>query len=254
MDSIVQAILNRSKLEVTLIRITKPTADTFVMTVESKTTETGPLSATMSAMTVDMVGPGGAFGKLDLPEVKTSSKGALVNVTDQTIKILDMDAYKAYSKALQQDEKFTMSLDNGVGTIKALLGKNKIVYKKTVSFPAMDGPQTTILKTEILGEGQFKNTMRIENPSPLEIDMGNATFEFKNAAGEVLAEQSGEVFVVKGETIYQATGTVKQKGNVDRVSLVGVPASRAGTIIEITLTNFNVPITLTPELITLFKA
>jgi len=254
MDSIVQHILNKSKLEVTRIKITDATADTFVISVESKTTETGPLGATLSPMTVDMVGPGGSFGKLDLPEVKTSSKGALVNVNNQTVKILDMEAYKAYTKALQLDEKFTMSLDNGVGTIKALGMKSKIVYKKTVTFPGMDGPQSSILKTEILGDGQFKNTMRIVNPSPVEIDLGSATFELKNAAGEVLAEQTANLFIVQGETVYQATGTVKQKGNVDRVSLVGVPASKSGTFLEETLRNFNVPITLTPELITLLKA
>jgi len=253
MDAIVQAILNRSKLEVTLIKITDATADTFVISVESKTTETGPLGATLSPMTVDMIGPGGAFGKLDLPEVKTSSKGALVNVTNQTVKILDLQAYNAYTKALQLDEKFTMSLDNGAGTIKALGMKSKIVYKKGVTFLGMDGPQSSILKTEILGDGQFKNTMKIVNPSPVEIDLGSAVFEIKNAAGEVLAEQTANVFIVRGETIYQATGTVKQKGNVDRVSLVGVPASKAGTCLEETLRNFNVPITLTPELITLLK-
>jgi hypothetical protein len=227
---------------------------TFVISVESKTTETGPLGATLSPMTVDMIGPGGAFGKLDLPEVKTSSKGALVNVTNQTVKILDLQAYNAYTKALQLDEKFTMSLDNGAGTIKALGMKSSIVYKKGVTFQGMDGPQSSILKTQILGDGQFKNTMKIVNPSPVEIDLGSATFEFKNAAGDVLGEQTANVFVVRGETIYQATGTVKAKGNVDRVSLVGVAASKAGTCLEEVLRNFNVPITLTPELITLFKA
>lgn len=254
MDSIVQAILNLSKLEVSLIKITQATADSFVIAIESKTTNTGPLPATLAPMTVDMVGPKGSFGKLDLPEVKTNSKGALVNVKDQLIKIIDMDAYLAYSKALQLDEKNEMYLDNGVGTIKALGMKSKIVYKKGVTYPGMDGPQSSILKTEILGDGQFKNTMKIVNPSPLEIDLGQCTFYFKNAAGDILAEQQANVFIVRGETIYQATGTVKQKGNVDRVSLCGDAASKEGTWLKHTLEWFNVPVTLTPEMTQLLKA
>jgi len=132
MDSIVQAILNLSKLEVYLIKITNATPDSFVMAIESKTTHTGPLPATLAPMTVDMVGPKGVFGRLDLPEVKTTSKGAMVNVPDQLIKITNMDAYLAFTKALQIDEKVTMELDNGQGTIKALGMKSKIVYKKPV--------------------------------------------------------------------------------------------------------------------------
>jgi uncharacterized protein DUF3712 len=223
------------------------------MSIESKTTHTGPLPATLAPMTVDMVGPKGVFGKLDLPEVKTNSKGALVNVTDQPIKIIDMEAYKAFTKSIQLDEKLTMQLDNGKGTIKALGMKSKITYKKPVTMFGMDGPQTQVIKTEILGDGRFKNTMKIINPSPVEIDMGNVTMAYKNAAGEVLATQKANIFITRGETIYQATGEVKAKGNVDRVSLVGLEPEKESWI-KYTLSWFNVPVTLTPEMIQLLKA
>jgi hypothetical protein len=217
------------------------------MVIESRTFDTGLLPATLSPMTVDLVGPKGAFGKLDLPEIKTTSKGAVVNIPEQLIKITNMDAYLAYSKSIQLDEKLTMFLDNGIGTIKALGMKNKIVYKKPVHMLGMDGPQTSVTRTEILGDGQFRNTMKIINPSPVEIDMGNVTMAFKNAAGEILATQTANIFIVRGETVYQATGTVKQKGNVGRVSLIGLDPERESWI-KNTLSLFNVPITLTPEL------
>jgi len=253
MDAIVQAILNLSKLEVYLIKITQATPDSFVMAIESKTTHTGPLPATLAPMTVDLVGPKGSFGKLNLPEVKTTSKGALVNVPDQLIKITDMDAYLAFTKSLQLDEKLTMHLDNGQGTIKALGMRSKIVYKKPVHMLGMDGPQTQILKTEILGDGTFKNTMKIVNPSPVEIDMGNVSFAFKNGAGETLATQTGQVFIVRGETIYTATGSVKAKGNTDKISMVGLEAD-SDSWIKHTLGWFNVPVSLTPEMEQLLKA
>jgi len=253
MDSIVQAILNLSKLEVSLIRITQATATTFIMSIESKTTNTGPLPATLSPMTVDLVGPKGVFGKLSLPEVKTTSKGADINIGDQLITIIDMNAYTAFIKSLQLDEKVTLHLDNGQGTIKALMGmKSKIVYKKAVNMNGMDGPQTQIVSTQKLADGSFKNTVKIINPSPVEIDLGKVTFGFKNAAGELLGTQTGNVFIKRGETIYEAVGTVSKKGNVSRVNLVGLETENDSWI-KTSLSFFNTTVKLTPELTELFS-
>lgn len=253
MDSIVQAILNLSRLEVHTITITQATADTFVMSIDSKTTHTGPLPATLAPMTVDLVGPKGPYGKLDLPEVKTTSKGAVVTITEQHIKITNMDAYLAFVKSIQLDEKLTMYLDNGQGTIKALGMKSKIVYKKPVHMLGMDGPQTQILKTEVLPDGTFKNTMKIINPSPVEIDMGKVSWAFKNAAGETLATQTATLFIKKGETVYEAVGQVVKKGDVSRINHVGDKEEK-GTWIQQALNFVNVPITLSPEMSNLLKA
>jgi hypothetical protein len=205
-------------------------------------------------MTVDLVGPKGAFGKLNLPEVKTTSKGADVHITDQLITITDMAAYTAFVKSLQLDEKLTMHLDNGVGTIKALMGmKSKIVYKKPVHMKGMDGPQTQIISTEKLADGGFKNVVKILNPSPVEIDLGKVTFGFKNAAGEILATQTGNIFIKRGETIYEAIGTVTKKGDIGRVNLVGLDDEK-GTWIKTSLSFFNTTIKLTPELTELLGA
>jgi hypothetical protein len=220
-----------------------------MMAIESKTTHTGPLPATLAPMTVDMIGPKGTFGRLDLPEVKTTSKGALINIPDQHIKIIDMAAYLAFVKSIQLDEKLVMMLDHGKGTIKALGMKNNIVYKKAVNLIGMDGPQTQMLKTEVLADGTFKNTMKIVNPSPVEIEMGEVTFGFKNPSGVLLATQKASIRIVRGDTIYEAVGKVETKGSVDRVSIVGLTPEKDSWITE-TLKLFNVPIRITPE----FKA
>ena len=269
MDMIVQAILNRSKLEVSLIRITNATptyaapydqspskqsnrSRSFVMAIESRVTDSGPLGATMSPMTVDLVGPQGVFGRLDLPEVKTSSKGANVNIPDQRIEIVDMNAYKAFVKSIQLDQKLTMRLENGKGTVKALGLTANIVYKKDVHMLGMNGPVTHIVKTEAT-DGGFQNTMKIINPSPLEIDLGSPTFAFTNAAGEVLATQSGHLHIVRGETVFSSTGEVKSKGAPDKVTLAGVTADKESWIQE-TIKFFSSPISLTPEMQSLVAA
>jgi len=255
MDAIVQAILNKSKLDVTLIKIEQAPEDTFVMDIESRTYDTGLAPATLQPMTVDMVGPKGAFAKLDLPEVRTNIKGADVNITGQLIKIEDMDAYYAFSRSIQLDEHFSMMLDNGVGQIKALgLLRANITYKKQVDMRGMDGPQTEVLKTEVLADGTFKNSMRITNPSPLEIELGNVTMDFKSASGEVLATQEAEIYIKRGETLYEATGKVVAKGDVTNVHLVGGEELTKKSWLKITLSNFDVPVKLSSELEGLLKA
>jgi Protein of unknown function (DUF3712) len=225
------------------------------MSIDSRTFNTGPAPATLQPMTVDMVGPKGTFGRLNLPEVKTNIKGADVIIRDQLIKITDLDAYLAFQKSIQLDEKLTMLLDNGIGQIKALgILKASIKYKKEVTMLGMDGPQTEILKTEVLADGTFKNTMKIINPSPVEIDMGNVSMLYKSATGEVLAEQTANIFIVRGETIYEATGKVIAKGAVDSVHLVGGKELSKSSIIKHTLEHFDVPVALTPELKQLLAA
>jgi len=246
--------LNKSKLAVSLIRITEPTEDSFIMEVESNTYNTGVAPAVLAPMTVEMVGPKGVFGYLDLPEVKTSSKGADVNIAPQNIKITNMEAYKAFSTAIQLDEEVTMTLDNGEGTIKALsfLTAN-IVYKKDVTMKGMDGPMTEVIKTVVTGADTFTNTMKITNPSPVEIDLGPVTMQFKNASGQVLAEQSADIFIKRGETIYEATGKVLAKGDVSSISLVGGSELTKKSWITFTLSLFDVPIPLSTELEGLLK-
>jgi len=246
MDAIVQAILNLSKLEVSLIKIEDATPDSFMMTIESKVTHTGPVSATQSPLPVDMIGPQGVFGKLNLPEVKTKSSGTFVNISPQLIKIVDHVAYQAFVKSIQLDEKLTLRLDNGEGTIKALGMKSKIVYRKNVELMGMNGPKTELVKT-VATDGGFKNTIKIYNPSPLEIDLGENTFEFVDEAGQVIAEQSGRLDIPRGESYHEVVGSVKAKTASGKINLVGKDVEKVSWLKD-TIKYFNTPIGLTPEM------
>jgi len=252
MDAIVQAVLNLSKLEVSLIKIEDATADTFVMTIESRVTSTGPMSATQSPLTVDMIGPAGVFGKLNLPEVKTKSSGTDVKIQKQLIKIVDQDAYQAFVKSIQLDEKLTLRLDNGAGQIKALGMKSNIVYKKNVELKGMNGPKTELVKT-IATEGGFKNTIKIYNPSPLEIDLGENTFEFVDEEGQVIAEQTGHLDIPRGESYHEVLGSVKAKSSSSKISLVGKDVAKESWL-KTTIKYFNTPISLTPEMTSMVSA
>jgi hypothetical protein len=232
--------------------VLKYASRSFVMSIESRVTNTGPISATQAPMTVDMIGPKGIFGKLNLPEVKTKSSGTDVKINDQLIQIVDHEAYMAFVKSIQLDEKLTLRLDNGQGTIKALGLKSKIVYKKNVELLGMNGPKTEIIKTVKTADG-FKNTLKITNPSPLEIDIGDSTFEFVDQQGNIIAEEHGGLDIPRGVSYHEVTGTVTGKAPSGAIRLLGKDVVQDSWLKE-TINYFDYPINLTPEMAELAKA
>jgi hypothetical protein len=219
------------------------------MSIQSRVNKTGPIGATMSAMTVEMAGPAGTFGNLDLPVVKTSSSGADVTITDQFINITDMAAFRAFVKSLMNDEKLVMKLLNGNGTIKSLGMTSKIKYQKDVHLKGMKGPETVMIKTEVEGSG-FKNTMLTINPSAFEIDMGVVKYEIRNEDGAKIAEQRGKTHITRGESTSIMTGNViggKVKG---QARLVGLGVEEDNWHNE-TIQDLNTTVKLSDEFVSL---
>ncbi|KAF3766341.1 hypothetical protein M406DRAFT_330169 [Cryphonectria parasitica EP155] len=176
MDTIVSMVVNRSTVTVEHINIKKATPDSLTMSLVNRVTGTGPTSATMSPMVVDLVFGGVAWGKLQLPEVVTSPSGTDIVCAEQEVAITDQKAFRAFVKALTWDEELRLTLDNGDCRITTkIMGfqvNSNIVYSKELLIKGMGGPKVSLVRT---GGGQ--NTVRVENPSPLEIDHGVSMFE-----------------------------------------------------------------------------
>ncbi|KAF8857279.1 hypothetical protein BDZ45DRAFT_674804 [Acephala macrosclerotiorum] len=250
MNAITQYIVDTSTLDVSNIKITNATKDSFYMSITSVVNKTGPVAATMSAMTVKMVGPSGAFGNLDLPEVKAKSSGTEVVITDQLIQVTDMAAFRAFVKAIMSDESLIMRLEDGETTVKSLGISSKITYNKDVHLKGMCGPKIRMVKTEVLGNGTFRNEMLTENPSALEIDMGIAKYDILNGDGDVIATQEGRTYIKQGQSTTIAEGKVvggKMKG---KPRLKGVGVFEDNWHRE-TLKDLNAPLELSEEFVTL---
>ena len=222
------------------------------MSIDSRVTNTGPISSTMSEMDLDMAGPGGVFGRLRLPQVITNAAGTDVKIKDQEIKISDMEAFKAFVKALTQDEALVLRLENGHATIKAFLIKSPIVYAKDVQLKGMHGPKTVMVKTEVDGK-TFKNTMKATNPSPLEMDVGILKQHIVNGNGEKIAEQSGYVNFLRGETEYVMSGTVTGVAHDGEARIVGQGVEEDNWNNH-TIPFIDTPTTVTDEFANLCKA
>ena len=190
------------------------------MEIHSRVTRTGPVGATQAAMTVDLVGPAGAFGKLNLPEVKTSSKGTDVHIDPQKIEITDYEAFKEFVKSITQDEKLTLRLENGKGTIKSLGMKANITYKKPVELAGMNGPKSRIVKAEGTKD-DVKIHLQLFNPSPLEIDLGTAIYELQTADGTKIADVRGAQHIVRGDNQHELSGRITGTASAGAAKLVG---------------------------------
>ncbi|EKD20006.1 uncharacterized protein L3040_002316 [Drepanopeziza brunnea f. sp. 'multigermtubi'] len=249
MNAITSAIMSNSKLNVTLIKITDATPDSFVMSIEAEVTGTGPVGATIAEMTVELVGPGGAFGKLDLPVIKTSSSGAKVIISSQHIKISDKAAFKAFVTAILRDESLVLKLQNGKAQVKAMGMKAEIDYNKDCPLKGMNGPKTSISKTVVEG-GSFKNTLVVENPSPLELDLGTIQQELRNQDGSVIATQSGKAYLSRGQSTYDVEGKPSGKAAGASATLVATGVAENNWHNE-TIQAFQVPVTLPAELVTI---
>lgn len=116
-------------------------ASSFHVSLEARVTKTGPASATISPMTLELCGPAGHFGKVTLPAITTQAYGTDVVVTRQLVKIIDKEALKAFIRDIIQDSSVVLSLRNGETSIRALgIGPRGIVYEKDLELPGMKGP------------------------------------------------------------------------------------------------------------------
>lgn len=214
------------------------------MSIESRATGTGPVPSKIAPMEVDMVFGGACYGKLKLPEVNTSPSGCDVNIYDQKIAILNLDAFKAFVKSLMVDEKLTLTLDNGKCQITAFrFLKGNCVYRKEVNIKGMNGPVLRIANTTA-GE----NTFVVRNPSPLHIDYRESRLEIQNGDGEAVAELKGPLVIQRGE--HEVTMGITRKEGVEvkdeGLKLVGQGTEDKAWTND-TLKFIQVPVSVTDE-------
>lgn len=192
------------------------------MSLVNRVTNTGPTSSTLAPMVVDMCFGGQAWGKLQLPEIVTAMGGADIICTEQEVKITHQEAFRAFVKALMLDDELVLTLDNGDCHISSkIMGwtmKTDVIYKKDLIIKGMRGPKLRQVETT-----PEKNTMKVINPSPLEIDHGVSMFDIVEGEDNVVAQLKGQLNIVRGN--FDSTLGITFKGKKvapgTKVRLVG---------------------------------
>ncbi|KAK1775594.1 hypothetical protein QBC45DRAFT_473412 [Copromyces sp. CBS 386.78] len=196
MDSVVQYLLNHSRLEITLARITECTTDSFNLSVESQVTATGPVGSIIDPMLVDLVYLDREFGKMQLPRVKTRFNGAHVHFYDQTIHVSDMPIWLQLLSDLTHNEKLVYQLRNGEAHLKGPFGTTaQCGYNKDIHMLGMNG-FPALIKDVDQEEGKW-------NLNTFEIDYGPTVFEIQEGGEEgqwrTVARLKGDFFTKRGE-------------------------------------------------------
>ncbi|KAI1489158.1 hypothetical protein F5X96DRAFT_28126 [Biscogniauxia mediterranea] len=241
--SVIDAILNHSELELTLIRISNVTDDSLTVSIEARVTNTGPARATLSPMTVSLCGPGGAcFGQVALPGIKTSPAGAVLAAGGQHVRIASVPALLAFVRPVVRDAATLLALRGGRATVRALgAGPREICYEKDVPLRGMRGPDVRVRSFAFASASSSSSTstsnnnnnnsnsnsvvlvLHVSNPSPMEISFGTCGFEIVDGGGGsggdeeeiVFAELKGRLDMRRGGFEATVQGTL-----VDRRALV----------------------------------
>lgn len=192
------------------------------MSMEGRATKIGVVTATISAMTVDLVGPRGAFGRLDVPAIKIGAFGADITIVDQWITIVDMEAFASFVQAIVGNEDLILRLENGVTTVKSMGMKSSIVYRKSIHLHGLKR-----LQTSLLGLEQSTNStnciISLVNPSQFEVDLGTVVYKVQDGSGRNIGEVRGATYVQRGPSTLSLcghiTGLVSSSGET---KLIGV--------------------------------
>jgi hypothetical protein len=173
-------------------------------------------------MSLDLAYNGSRFAKMEMPEITTRWKGTEVKVREQRVEILDMATYKDYVRSVMVNDESAFTLENGICTITALGISIPCTYRLKIPIRGMKGPAATLAKVERREGDVLAATVLLHNPSPVELDHGLSTFEFRNMTGHLLGLLKGHVKIVRGDVTIQLEGKVERGIEpTDKARLVG---------------------------------
>lgn len=257
LESIIQGVVNFSKVDIQHVRIAGATADSFLFSLDAQVYRTGPFYASLSAMTIDLVGPGGRYAQLALPQVSITPKETRIKIEDQRINILDMEAFMTFTEVLVRGGKGTLSLENGQATVKVMGMTFPIKFNKKCEMMGMNGPRTEFVTADGTGDVVFA---KIWNPSPLEMDLGSAIFECRNKEGRALARFKGRIVISHGASKHEmkmnitAAEEMMSAGDVSQLWVIGVGVeSKEETWLNQGIRSYNVEMPVTEDLLKLIR-
>ncbi|KEY70402.1 hypothetical protein S7711_06570 [Stachybotrys chartarum IBT 7711] len=246
-DTIIGFLLDRTTVEVDLVRITEATENAYNITIETRVSGTGPISSTVSPMHLDLAYNGTRFAKMHMPEITTRWRGTEVKVREQKVEILDMATYKDYVRSVMVAEHSGFQLENGVCTITALGITIPCTYRLRIPIRGMMGPAAALTKVERREGDVLAVTVKLSNPSPVELDHGLSIFEFRNMTGHLMGTLKGDVKIVRGDFEVQLEGKL-EKGitPTDKARLVGKEVE-GDTWCNETIKYIDLVVDVTPE-------
>ncbi|KIK68835.1 hypothetical protein GYMLUDRAFT_34828 [Collybiopsis luxurians FD-317 M1] len=211
--AVVQDVINKSQLGVSVATISNPTNDSFDLSLQGSVSHTGIISAKIhftEVVTVQWLAPDQTYvtlGNMSLQDISSSHKRATIN-QNTTFLIWNQTAFNEFTKALITSETFTwrlLSKDLHVQAAKFPVSKG-IKFTQIITLNALNNFTGNVALKNLLlpsddpaGGINFEAITELTNPSPFTLDLGTVVFDL-SYKGVFLGSGSGSNTIINGAT------------------------------------------------------
>lgn len=215
---IAQREVNKSTLTIKEMKITDPTPEGFkihlIQEIGSDSKYHPWLDAFDASISLDDDKNSKPFATFKVPKVK-SKDGAVVEI-NQDVKLADVGAFTAYSKAVVKNKEVKLKVDGRTGLKQGSLPKKDVDYNKIVTMKGLDHLNGfNITKFDILPTKGDKPNMEgfvyIPNPSVMTLTMGNVTLSLSVAGKDIGTSNIDNLVLKPGNNTMPLTARVDQK-------------------------------------------
>ncbi|KAF8135624.1 hypothetical protein EV363DRAFT_1429344 [Boletus edulis] len=188
--AIVQDVVNKTTLDITMAAITSPTNTSFQLFMQGTVAHTGIFAAVISFPTpVNVSWINGStkvpLGYMRLSTLYAKNKRATLNDTT-TFYITDQNAFGRFTSAMITSQNFTWQLENYDLTVQAekFPTAHGISFNKMVTINGTDNFSGNVKLEELQlpsdnpeGGINFVTVTQLNNPSPFALDLGTVVFD-----------------------------------------------------------------------------
>ncbi|KAF9071074.1 hypothetical protein BDP27DRAFT_1419362 [Rhodocollybia butyracea] len=216
--AIVQDVLNKSVLGVSVATISNPTNDSFSLALQGSVSHTGIISAKIqftepvSVAWLQDNGTQTPIGTMKLEEISASHKRATVN-QNTTFQIQDQAAFGQFAQKMITSPNFTWVLTSNnlhVQAAKFPVSKG-IKFNKNVLLKGFNSFNGNVNLTQLLlpsdnaaGGIDFQATTSLNNTSPFSLNLGTVVFDL-SYKDVFLGSGSGTNTVITGQSLNDIT-------------------------------------------------
>ncbi|KAJ3334925.1 hypothetical protein HDU93_007055, partial [Gonapodya sp. JEL0774] len=211
---IAQSLISGSTLQFISADIMNPREDGFTIHVVGKVENTGFLPARIVIPDPVLVSyQGQTIVALPLdPLDATPSGGATINSTADA-KIVDAEAFAAFTKQMLITESFDWRLQGAVSATALGLTFNNLILDKVVTLKGFNGlKNVTILSFDLPTSDANGITLNIRanlvNPSPIGVEMGDMTFNVTLNGSTVGTSTSKNTYIRTGDNTLAMNGSI----------------------------------------------
>eukprot|EP00158_Paraphelidium_tribonemae_P008097 Partr_v1_DN28473_c1_g1_i1_m41846 putative Protein of unknown function (DUF3712) len=194
MPQIAQSFMDGSQITFNAITISDPLEEKFTASIQGRISQAGPVSASTHPMELTISHEGHEIGAMVMPAIDLKFGAADLDVSSE-FKIIDKEAFTAFSRKLMTDKEFTWHIVGKTDLTAFGLTLKALNFDKSITLAGMQNfPEVKLKGFNLFSkDADTINTQistELTNPSPISLELGVLDLEmhFKNKIiGRVMA-------------------------------------------------------------------